>query len=496
MPPMPWPTGFARVLLYVGIPCALGFFLLLVTSAGLATFALAMALAAIASWAVWQWPAWGAVALVALVPVNRFLLFLLYAATHAGLLVRLLELWKDGLVAVLFVRVIHEAFLRRRSPRLFYLDLLVLAFLTLSLLYVVYPGVVVDNTLAGRILGFRIDSFFYIAYFIGRGLPVTPADLKRLALALVPGSLAAFALAVPEFLAPSKMAALYDRLGYLGYVAVTAGSTDAPLRFREASGIRVPRASSTLMGEVQLAFYQLIAVALAAALLFIARRKLTQPAAIAFMLMMLATVVMTATRSAIIAVAVIVPLLTVWAFGYGKIAIVLLTLVMFSLVYAAHTGLTERALSYLLSSDEPSAQGHEAGLQNGLRIMRQDPLGRGLGTEHTVAFQLGTSDRNVSESWYFQIGTEMGILAGLLYTVIISTATVTAFVMFRRVRDPWLRVITLTTAGAGVGFMIVGAVLHVWEVPVMAALFWLFVGLSVSAPATERSLNLAPAATP
>ncbi len=73
-------------------------------------------------------------------------------------------------------------------------------------------------------------------------------------------------------------------------------------------------------------------------------------------------------------------------------------------------------------------------------------------------------------------------------------ATIWPLVAYQKVKDPWLRSLTLGVGGAAVGFMLVGAVLHVWEAPVIAAAFWLLVGIAVRAPELEKEWEASEAA--
>jgi hypothetical protein len=56
-----------------------------------------------------------------------------------------------------------------------------------------------------------------------------------------------------------------------------------------------------------------------------------------------------------------------------------------------------------------------------------------------------------------------------------------AFREYTRVHDPWLRILTLGVAGGGVGFLVEGNALHVWDNTVLSLLFWLLVGLAMRA---------------
>jgi MFS family permease len=116
-----------------------------------------LALVTLVAVVAWRHPGWSAVVLVALVPSNRLLILLVYHFGHSSALTSLAQLWKDLLVALLALRSLDDVILRRR-PKLHYVDLLVGAFLVLSILYLVYPGDSVQIGFLDRVIGFRADS--------------------------------------------------------------------------------------------------------------------------------------------------------------------------------------------------------------------------------------------------------------------------------------------------------------------------------------------------
>jgi formate/nitrite transporter FocA (FNT family) len=93
----------------------------------------------------------------------------------------------------------------------------------------------------------------------------------------------------------------------------------------------------------------------------------------------------------------------------------------------------------------------------------------------------------VNESWYFQLATEIGVFGALLFITSLVLATAGAFRGYLTVHNLWLRVLTLTTGGAGVGFLFVGAVLHVWDVALLSSTVWLLAGISVRAAKLDQT---------
>src|SRR5439155_4116085 len=103
----------------------------------------------------------------AFLPINRFVILLIFHFTGSGALTKITQLWKDGLIALLLLRVIYDMAFNEKQPRIKYLDLFVLFFISFSLVYILYP---VPDDIMTRVQGFRSDAFFLVAYFVGRGL--------------------------------------------------------------------------------------------------------------------------------------------------------------------------------------------------------------------------------------------------------------------------------------------------------------------------------------
>jgi hypothetical protein len=117
--------------------------------------------------------------------------------------------------------------------------------------------------------------------------------------------------------------------------------------------------------------------------------------------------------------------------------------------------------------------------------VREDPLGRGLATAGPLAQRDRLAFGITNESWYLQLATEIGIVAAVLFAIILLWTTATAFISYFSVKDRSLRMLTLVLAGAGLAFAGVGAVLHVWEVTSLSMLFWLLAGIVVRAREIE-----------
>lgn len=467
-----------------------GLLMLMVISSGLLQEAAILLVGAIGAVAVWRYPQLAAAFLIAFTPVNRFVIFVAFNFASSPTILHGMQLWKDGIIAILLIRVLHEALERRTAPRVHMMDILAAMFLLLNLMYVLYPGTLEDNDLVGRMLGFRLDAYFVFAYFVGRGLTLEKRHVKWILLGIIPGSIAVGLVAAWQWAFPGWANEVWARLGYQAFVDAVNGSSDIAVRTRDLGGLAIPRASSLLMGDLALAFYQLLLVPIAAAFL-LAQRKSTllwQVAAAVFLALMLATMAFSGARSAMVAIPIALVVIALWSKSYG-LAItggVLMLPLMAAFLIVFSSGQTGEFFDGLISPNEGSTVAHGNALERSVNLIEDEPLGRGLGTSHTVGFQRGIRESFANESWFLQLGSETGILGMLFYTFMMVGATVTPLLAYNRVKDPWLRALTLGSGGAAVGFLLVGLVLHVWEVPVIAAVFWLLVGIAVRAPQLEE----------
>ncbi|MBO0836587.1 MAG: hypothetical protein J2P28_13915, partial [Actinobacteria bacterium] len=406
-----------------------------------------------------------AAAFVGLVPVNRFLIMLVYHFSHSTSLTKGVELWKDALLIALVIKVVLDLLFKpNHNRRLRAMDLLVLLFLGVSLIYIFYGGPLHLDPFT-RLQGFRADSEFMLAYWVGRGLHLNRRQLRLILLAIVPGCVPSAAVAVMQFIAPGPLNAFFSGLGYYQFVAFSGNTGDpVAVRFRDIPGAEtLPRASSLQLGDLALAFFQLLTVSLAAALFSLSRRARERIAWGLFLAIMIATLVLTLTRSAIAGGLVSVVAIVVAArsfFPNGVLALIMGGAAA-ALIIAGLIKLS--TLGPLTSFSDASSIGHSLAFTSSVQLLQQAPLGRGLGTGGSVGQTLVRSAAITNESWYLQIGTEMGVIGMASYALLVVAATAAGFRQFFRVQDPWLRVLCLTVGATGLAFLIVGNFLHAWE---------------------------------
>ncbi|MFQ5473935.1 MAG: hypothetical protein ACE5FA_13775, partial [Dehalococcoidia bacterium] len=128
-PAAPAGDRFYRLVILTAV-MFVGVLLAMATALGMLKELAFLAVAAIGTIAVWRYPQLAAAFLVAFAPVKRFVIFVGFRFASSPTLLHGEQLWKDAIVGVLLVRVIHETLIRKKAPRLYLLDLLIFMFVT------------------------------------------------------------------------------------------------------------------------------------------------------------------------------------------------------------------------------------------------------------------------------------------------------------------------------------------------------------------------------
>ncbi len=458
--------------------------------AGMSVLLLALAFAAVLAWIAWQWPTRTVIALVVLITLARFISFAAFAATHSTPVLRASQLWKDEIIVVLAVRMVHELFLQRRAPRVHFLDILVLSFIALVVGYSLYPGSVGGSTPFVRALAVRQDALYLLAYFVGRGLTLTRDDVRLILKVLIALSIVIAGVAVVQFAAPNLSNGVLNMLGYQDFTAAIGTPHEVEfVRSRILGSGELPRASSLFLADLGLAFYQVLLVPVAAALFFSVRGR-SQVWAGAFLLLMIGTLGMTIARAPLAGAAMGLLVLVLVSRSFAKATWLSWGVAAMALGFLIVSGASFGVFRELFSGEEASASAHTRLITDSVEIIRARPWGLGLGNgSHVSITANGLGEGGLppwaTETWYLQMGLEMGVVALVLFAAMLLTATCHSLLAGLRVRDVALRTITLGTAGAGVGLLFVSAYHPVWAAVQVTFLFWLFAGIAVRAPALE-----------
>lgn len=485
----PFPTGLNTRLRLLLISLAV-IFVFVVTNSGSVLLLAALVFGPAIGILIWRHQFGSVYLLVLFGPIHEFIMLLIFRVVGATALLKAAQLWKEVIVVVLVAKALHLALQQRRAPTMHLLDLGIIVFFIYGAVYLFFPQIVPDNTLMNRVYGLRADALFLLAYFVGRGIPMTVGQVRRLLVAFMAMAVIIALVAAVQFALPTASNTFFNVLGLNAFLYAQRGSQAATelINYREDFGaVLLPRAASLVLSTLALAFYTLLAAPLAVGLFTTLVRGRDR---LIFNLLALATVgttLLTVTRSAIIA---IVPALTLLALRSGRVARFFLLAVegiTIVLLLAFAIGITPHLITQIFSLSEGSAISHEQALTASIAILRADPIGRGLGTAGGTGQLFVAANTVTTEDWYLQIATEIGIIPAVIFALILLGFGAMALFQYGRVREPWLRGLCLGMAGATAGFFVEGFGLHAWEAEPISMVFWIFAGLVVQAQAIEAT---------
>ncbi|HZQ49658.1 MAG TPA: O-antigen ligase family protein [Candidatus Dormibacteraeota bacterium] len=435
-----------------------------------------------------RWPTASAVTFIAFTPINRTVIMIAYHYSHSTLLTKGVELWKEAILGAIVARVLYDLFFTpKRNHRVLAMDIVVIIFILIGIVYVFYPGPY-NVEIFARLQGFRSDNEFMLAYFAGRGLHLNRKRIEWIMWAIIPGTLLVAIIAIFQFVASDTANRVFEYFGYSDFVQFQGNIGDPiAVRNRDIPGAEtLPRASSLLLGDLALSFYQVLTVSLAAALFYTSRRARELVANGVFVALMAATLVMTLSRSAIASAAGAIAVGAVAARSTGRF-LVLTTIGATLIGLILLTGYIKiTTVQAMVNFDDASSVKHGDQISRSIDIVLANPVGQGLATAGNIGQQLNASQSITNESWYLQIGTEMGIFGMAVYLTLVALALVLPLREFFRVRDRWLKVLTLSVAMTAGAMLVLGQFLHSWENTPLSMVFWLFAGIAVRASAIEK----------
>ena len=445
--------------------------------------------------------------------IHNFVLMVLLRLGTPTLLVRVFQAWKEGLLLVLFVLVVlmgYRAWLAGRMPRLRPIDLLMIAFTAVTLLYFLAPASLLHSqaSFSQRLLGLRVLSLIPLLYLFGRVFPARRrSDLAWVAALLLGSAALVGAFGTIElWFVPTRVWLDWGVNGLSAWLGFTYhGPAGLPENFFQttAEGFLLRRMVSTYVSPLGVAYTGLLLVPIGVVLLSPRRALPRLPwwfAAVMLDLLLLG-ILFSVTRLALAALAAEFALLYIVLRRRALIVHTLLiaVAVLFMIYgYPRFGPLVDRSLQpvahrgevHIASSSDPSAREHLTQLLIDLDFVRHHPLGAGLGSSiHRFGPSGGTG-----ESAVFDVFGDVGALGGLLYVAIYLGGLVYGARAFLRVRgDPLLAALPLTALIGGLALVPITLTSDVWSDFSVTFLFWWAVGSSVT---LARSASAAQSASP
>ena len=320
--------------------------------------------------------------------------------------------WKDVILLTLVARAVPNL----RLAELDLADQLALAFLGLIGLYIVLP---IGPDIYVRLLGGRQLASFILLFLAARHLRLPATATRRLEIAILGAGAIVAAIGLWNYLRPDDFANWISSTGAFQWqteVLGAAGPQGVVVFHTIAAGNVVVRAGSIFLNPLGAAFFLLVPVGIVigrAAAGQVQRLELAVGALCA------AGVIVTVTRTAIVAVPVMIAVALLAGRRPGRVAVWWLVgaAVLYPLVDSV--GLAHQ-LSSALDTGSVSTAGHLSALQQDLAATLSHPLGNGLGTGGSQGQRFAVTGAITAESWYFQVAIEVGILGMLLFIALLG----------------------------------------------------------------------------
>jgi hypothetical protein len=390
----------------------------------------------------WRRPVWMLHVFVVGLALHNFAMAELWAAGVRGAALSVLSAWKEVLLALALVLVVRE---RRRLPfdgRL--TDWLALVFGAFVVLYALIPQSWLDGgaTHKGVLFGLRNDLVPVGAYFLGRGLALTQAEIRRLATTILAtavgvaafGLIDIFAIPLSWWRHSGAPDWYYHQLGF-----GDPGLSNLPENFiyNTGNGHPIRRLVSTFLSPLPSSYLLVVALLLMAAW-WVRARPRGGRAAVAFaatLALLFAGLLWTHSRSSYIALALgLLVFASVRRQGrlvvIGAAVAVVLVGVVFVKAYphiAPATTFTPTELSIqelvakgagpAVSSSgvtDASTSSHWRNLKSGIKTVVDHPQGFGLGNAGSTAARTDVTIK-AGESTYTEVGVDTGLLGGLVF---------------------------------------------------------------------------------
>ena len=438
-------------------------------------------------------PVWVLHVFVIGLALHNLLMAELWDAGLRGTALSVASAWKEGLLLLALVLVVHA---RGRLP--FdgtVTDWLALAFGVLVVVYAVAPQQWLGGgaTHKGVLYGLRHDLVPVGAYFLGRGLELTLVEVRRLArtILVTAAGVAAFGLvdvyAIPlawwrDSGAPGwfheQLGFTYKGLSYLPENFVYNTGNEQPLR----------RLVSTFLSPLATSYLLVVALLLAAAWWTRLRPRGRMAWVFgAIVTLLFAGLLWTHSRSSYLALALGLAVFSIVRresriLCLGAAVVVVAAGAVFVKAYphiGPATTFTPSELDYQRShalgagpavsaggAEDSSTASHWRSLKAGIRTVVHHPQGFGLGNAGSTAARTHVTVE-AGESTYTELGVEMG-LAGALVFVVWSLA------LLRRVlwRSAWIGASLAAVLALGLQTDVIG-------VPWLAYVLWALAGASV-----------------
>ena len=441
------------------------------------------------------WRAPGTLLIIYIIALPAYILTLaaLFKFSSSTTLVAMIRPWKE-IAALLLLIFIGIGVLQRLkiTGRLHKLDLLVLAFLCLNLLYLFVPWGP-DFTI--RLYGLRANGFFVLIYGLGRLVPISVRLQKWIFGLLIGVGVLAALVAIFEIALPP---AWPNELGYANYIREFFGQEPTghyglSWTFETSTGLR--RRSAFFANPLELASSTLITGVAALYWMFSFKpRTWGRLIAAASWGLIALSLVLTVSRASTLAFGVQTVVAAIWL-RKTRFALAFVLLGLAGLL-AIIVLLDPRLLAFVIESitfQNPSMQGHLSDWSIGLQTMLTDPLGIGLGTSGQTGDRFG--DSTSGESQFFILGVQLGLLGLLLYILILWTTIRYSLKAYRRTSG-YTKALCFVAAAAKFGLLFPSFSAHTENYVFAMFITWWLVGFAIQQLGRQTETAVSPPPSP
>lgn len=395
-------------------------------------------------------------------------------------IIPVLQVLKEVLIVIVLILNVVAL---KQSPKLHFIDYLIIAFLLFLITYAILP--IGEEGLVNRLMALKSISFYIIVYFAGRFIDPKTVYINKYFSYIIVLTIAAAAVLLVEVAAktPLQFNSGYFDYSYYFFNLEASGDYGLQVAFNSDSGYT--RFASFFTSPLEHACATLLALAIIAGLYTNDQNK--------FNINEIGIVALGATVLSILFALSRAPLASYFimiyvyslitkrkfivntihiAFGLAAIYIIYL----FAQFENNHSGIIAVVLNTIDFSD-PSSVGHLVQWTAGVLAIIQHPFGLGLGSSGRVAASI---NENIGgENQFIIIGVQAGLIALILYLLI--------FVMFVRISYKWLpllkgkeRKVCMTVFLIKIGFFISTLTSEIESSTYLSYMNWFLSGLLIN----------------
>ena len=480
----------------------------------------ALAVVLFAAWVTWRTPFLGLGALVAGMAFHNFLIMALVKLGTSHLLIRIVQSWKEGILALLVLIAalrLYRAYREGRNVRPSTLDYIALVFLAVMVLYLVLPSSALHGhtNFQQRLAAFRLAAYSPVLYAFGRTFePPTRAEISKVAWLIVGAGAVVGAFGLFElWLVPTRTWVdwgVNDFSAWLGFQY--SGPGHLPENFFQTlpSGLYLRRMVSTYLSPRGIAYTGLLAFPLAVA--WLDTRKLGTRMglfATGALILLLLGVLFSVTRLALFVLAgeaVLLALIMQRRWVTLMLPVLVAAIAVVLVVYPQVGPAVDANLvpggpdrGTILSAQDPSFLEHMRTVLADAKVAAHHPLGEGLGSSGSTANRFGTTpstnpDYAPGESAVLTTFVDTGVLGGLAYLALFLFGLVqSGRGLMRSEKGQLDRVLAMAAVVGGIAMIPITLTSDVWGDLSVLFLFWWVVGYASSL--ALRTKRLGPATT-